>query len=370
MSGMGLLHGRRTTSALHPRGKTSSGPGTSYKTAQKTGAPFPLTIDFTPVPPYVPLAVSGDIQTLLGYAPGEVIGNPHFLMNAVHPEDLPQLISGLFHLFLRGCHIYEYRFLRKNGSYVRMLAEIHLIRSRSGRPLKISCALKAPVFTVGEMLGHRTAGDVVLPPQRAGDVELTIDCLYRIRTASSSIEKLLGYRQSGLIGLTIRELIPPDYQTTVHAVLVRIMECCQDKVHFWTAAKHRDGSLRFIACELRGGFDGQGNRMIAASCHDICSLISSPGPAGPPEELARPRGAWDAAPHEEPDPMASLTARERDILYLTVEGYSSTQIGKRLSISPRTVEAHRASLMRKLHVRTISQLIRVTVCRIAYPNQV
>jgi DNA-binding CsgD family transcriptional regulator len=68
--------------------------------------------------------------------------------------------------------------------------------------------------------------------------------------------------------------------------------------------------------------------------------------------------------------MASLTARERDILYLTVEGYSSTQIGKRLSISPRTVEAHRASLMRKLHVRTISQLIRVTVCRIAYPNQV
>lgn len=367
---MPVSRSKRTTSALHTHGKASSIPVKSRETAQKTGAPFPLTIDFTPVPPYAPLAVSGEIQNLLGYAPGEVIGNPHFLMNAVHPEDLPQLISGLFHLFLRGYHLYEYRFLRKTGSYVRMLAEIHLVRSGSGRPLKISGTLKAPFFTAGEMLGHRPAGGVVRARQHAGDVELTVDCLYRICSASSSIEKLLGYRQSGLIGLNIRELIPPDYQTAVHTVFVRVMECCQDKAHFWTAAKHRDGSLRFIACELRGGFDGHGNRMMAASCHDICGLISSTRQAGPSEEPARPRGTWDATLREESDPLTSLTARERDILYLTVEGHSSTQIGRRLSISPRTVEAHRASLMKKLHVRTISQLIRVTVCRIAFPNEV
>jgi DNA-binding CsgD family transcriptional regulator len=65
--------------------------------------------------------------------------------------------------------------------------------------------------------------------------------------------------------------------------------------------------------------------------------------------------------------MASLTARELDILHLTVEGFSSTEIGQHFSISPRTVEAHRASLMRKLGVRSITQLIRFRVCSLANP---
>lgn len=54
----------------------------------------------------------------------------------------------------------------------------------------------------------------------------------------------------------------------------------------------------------------------------------------------------------------SLTPREREILRMTVEGLTCTNIAGMLSISPRTVETHRANLMQKLKIRNKSELIR------------
>jgi two-component system response regulator NreC len=57
----------------------------------------------------------------------------------------------------------------------------------------------------------------------------------------------------------------------------------------------------------------------------------------------------------------ALSPREREIVQLVVLGYSSRQIGENLSISPRTVEVHRAKLMRKLNLRRKADLIRYAV---------
>jgi two-component system, NarL family, response regulator DevR len=54
---------------------------------------------------------------------------------------------------------------------------------------------------------------------------------------------------------------------------------------------------------------------------------------------------------------ASLTDREREILALLSEGLTMRQIGRRLHISPRTVETHVAKLYRKLSVRTRVQAV-------------
>jgi len=54
---------------------------------------------------------------------------------------------------------------------------------------------------------------------------------------------------------------------------------------------------------------------------------------------------------------ASLTPREREILELLAEGFTMQQIGRRLGISPRTVETHVAKLYRKLEVRTRVQAV-------------
>jgi two-component system, NarL family, response regulator NreC len=55
---------------------------------------------------------------------------------------------------------------------------------------------------------------------------------------------------------------------------------------------------------------------------------------------------------------AALTVRESEILDLVGQGHTSNEIGRRLSISARTVEHHRASLMRKLKCRHQADLIR------------
>jgi two-component system, NarL family, response regulator NreC len=63
------------------------------------------------------------------------------------------------------------------------------------------------------------------------------------------------------------------------------------------------------------------------------------------------------------DPYETLTPREREILHLTAEGLKSVEIAERLSISPRTVEMHRANFMHKLHLKTHTELVRFAVQR-------
>jgi DNA-binding NarL/FixJ family response regulator len=63
------------------------------------------------------------------------------------------------------------------------------------------------------------------------------------------------------------------------------------------------------------------------------------------------------------DPFRTLTAREREVLQLTAEGHSGVEISERLFISPRTVESHRANLMRKLGVRNQKELVRYALQR-------
>lgn len=63
------------------------------------------------------------------------------------------------------------------------------------------------------------------------------------------------------------------------------------------------------------------------------------------------------------DPYDSLTTRERSVMKLAAEGLTAAEISKRLSISPRTVEIHRANLMHKLNLHSQADLIRFALKR-------
>lgn len=54
---------------------------------------------------------------------------------------------------------------------------------------------------------------------------------------------------------------------------------------------------------------------------------------------------------------AELTAREREIAALLVDGKTSKIIARQINLSPRTVEMHRAKLMRKFNAATSSELV-------------
>jgi two-component system, NarL family, response regulator NreC len=68
-------------------------------------------------------------------------------------------------------------------------------------------------------------------------------------------------------------------------------------------------------------------------------------------------------PARDVDPMSLLSDREAEVLRLTAEGYTATEIGERLEISPKTVDTYRQRFMDKLELKHRSEVIRFAVER-------
>jgi len=58
------------------------------------------------------------------------------------------------------------------------------------------------------------------------------------------------------------------------------------------------------------------------------------------------------------DPYKQLTDRERDVLKLVTEGYTTQEIADMLGVSPKTVEGHRTNLMDKLDIHNRTELVK------------
>jgi two-component system response regulator FixJ len=81
------------------------------------------------------------------------------------------------------------------------------------------------------------------------------------------------------------------------------------------------------------------------------------------EERARARDAAHAA-----ERIGSLTPRELDVLHGLVAGRQNKMIAHDLGLSPRTVELHRANLMSKLGVRSLSEAVRMALAAGVAPS--
>lgn len=90
-----------------------------------------------------------------------------------------------------------------------------------------------------------------------------------------------------------------------------------------------------------------GRRFLSPSLPD--ALIDTYTTTAPPEAIE--------------DRYETLTEREREVLHLLAEGYSGPEAAERLFISPRTVDSHRANLMRKLGLHTQTDLVHYAVQR-------
>jgi len=68
-----------------------------------------------------------------------------------------------------------------------------------------------------------------------------------------------------------------------------------------------------------------------------------------------------ASPESQASAFSVLTPREREVLQLMAEGNTTKQIGRRLHISPKTVEAHRLRIMDKLEIDNVAQLTKYAI---------
>jgi two-component system, NarL family, response regulator NreC len=86
------------------------------------------------------------------------------------------------------------------------------------------------------------------------------------------------------------------------------------------------------------------------------TFLSSPISEIVGEEAAHPRASG-----KENGPFSTLSPREKEILQLIAEEYTSGEIGSMLFISEKTVEKHRVKLMKKLNVRNLAGLVRLAI---------
>lgn len=102
--------------------------------------------------------------------------------------------------------------------------------------------------------------------------------------------------------------------------------------------------------------DSASTELLAA----VKSLATGHGFFGPhaakvlAQQMQQPKAQLD-------DPYRGLTPREREVFHLIVEGMTTKEIARRLEISGKTAENHRARVLEKLDARNTAELIRYAV---------
>lgn len=81
--------------------------------------------------------VSANAKRMLGYEPSEMVADPNFWFNHIHPDDAPNIFSSLALVFVEGQRTYEYRFKASDGRYLWMHDSLRLIYDDHGNPLEV-----------------------------------------------------------------------------------------------------------------------------------------------------------------------------------------------------------------------------------------
>ncbi len=151
-----------------------------------------------------------------------------------------------------------------------------------------------------------------------------------IQTCNKALEKMFGYQRDALVGQSFLMLYPtPDEFERTGARIAPIMSA---KGHYSDERIMKRASQELFWCHVSGR-----------------TLVPNDPHAA---------GIWTFEDLSEKRPVrAELTPREREIAALLVKGETSKQIARHIGLSPRTVEMHRARLMRKFSSSTSSELV-------------
>jgi two-component system, sensor histidine kinase and response regulator len=101
------------------------------------GAAPSVIYSFAAYGDFAPTFVSANLSNMLGYHPDEYLKEADFWRSHVHPDDLPAVEAKQAELFKNHEHLAEYRFRKKDGSYIWVMDEQHLIRDRNGAPVEV-----------------------------------------------------------------------------------------------------------------------------------------------------------------------------------------------------------------------------------------
>jgi DNA-binding NarL/FixJ family response regulator len=117
----------------------------------------------------------------------------------------------------------------------------------------------------------------------------------------------------------------------------------------------------YVARAIQGGADGY--LLKDSAVNDLVAGIEAVGAgrAYYSPDVQRTLSEMARGRTSAPRALDVLTDREREVLRLVAEGLTTKEIAARLDISVRTVESHRANLMRKLDLRSVARLTQFAI---------
>ncbi|MBC7995032.1 MAG: PAS and helix-turn-helix domain-containing protein [Rhizobacter sp.] len=151
-----------------------------------------------------------------------------------------------------------------------------------------------------------------------------------IQRCNEAYASMFGYTPDELIGRSMSVLYPSEHEFLgIGARGLAVMRDC-GRYADERIMKHRDG--RLFWCHASG-------RALDRDDPFCCAVWMF-------EDISARRPITTA-----------LTIREREIAQLLIEGKTSKQIARVLEVSPRTIDAHRVRLLRKLKVSTATEMV-------------
>lgn len=106
------------------------------------------------------IAVTGNVQALLGYASAEFTDDPSFWAVRIHPEDCARVFEEMSRLFREGSQTVVYRFRHARGHYVWLRDQMKLEYDLDGRPSRIlGCWLDVTSYQAGSAFAARIEGE-------------------------------------------------------------------------------------------------------------------------------------------------------------------------------------------------------------------
>jgi len=120
-------------------------------------------------------------------------------------------------------------------------------------------------------------------------------------------------------------------------------------------------SVEYVARAVREGADGYLLKDTAVK--DLAAAIESVTAGRPYYSEPAQQALADSLrrPADESSRLGRLTAREREVLAGVARGQTTKEIASEFNISTRTVETHRAAIMRKLDIRSIALLTQFAI---------
>lgn len=158
-----------------------------------------------------------------------------------------------------------------------------------------------------------------------------------------AFETLTGYGPDDLLGKNCRLLQGADRdQTSLHKIREALIN--DRAVRAVLRNYRKDGSLFYNELFIDPIFGPDGNITHFIGCQNAVSYPNDP------HILKKANPLYER-----------LTAREREVFELVVNGYSNKLIATELSISPRTAEKHRINVLKKFEVAEIILLVRYAI---------